>query len=171
MTDRYNFRAICDLTEKELQLPKGALKDKSRKRPLQVARQVASMIGRLEEDIHHKDIASCLDRNRSLIYHYEKTHEGNYLTWPIYKDAFNKVYKAYKDMEGEKNMFIMGSDMKGHLLRNGVTEAPKFKDDVLLSVKSGNASCIIKTSYLDFSNQLENIRLALDNYHYTINII
>jgi hypothetical protein len=171
MTERYNFRSICDLTERVLQLPKGALKDKSRKRPLQIGRQVAAMIGRLEEDIHHKEIANCLDRNRSLIYHYEKTHEGNYMTWSLYKDSFNKVYKAYKDLEGEKNVFIMGSDIKNYLLLNGVKEAPKFKDDVLLSVKSGNASCIIKTTYLDFSIQLENIRLALQDYHYTINII
>jgi hypothetical protein len=171
MTDRYNFKAICNLTEKVLHLPKGQLKTKSRKRPLQVARQVASMIGRLEEDIHQKDIASCIDRDRSLIYHYEKTHEGNYMTCPIYKETFNKVYKAYKDLEGQKNVFIMGSDIKKFLLLNGVTEAPKFQDDLLLSIKSGNASCLIKTSYFDFSNQLENIKLALKDYHYTINII
>ena len=44
-------------------------------------------------------------------------------------------------------------------------------DDVLLEVKSGESSTIIKTTYLDFSNQLENVKLALKNYHYSINII
>lgn len=30
---------------------------------------------------------------------------------------------------------------------------------------------IKKTSYFDFSNQLENVKLALENYHFTIKII
>jgi hypothetical protein len=59
--------------------------------------------------------------------------------------------------------------MKSHLLKNGVKET--LNHEVLLEVKSGQSICNIKTSYLDFSNQLENVKLALKNYHFTINII
>ena len=59
--------------------------------------------------------------------------------------------------------------MKNHLLQNGVVE--KLDSDVLLEVKSGLVKCLIKTSYFDFSNQLENIKFALEDYHYTIKII
>ena len=171
MTDKYNFRAICNLTEKVLNLSKGQLKDKSRKRPLQVARQVAAMIARNEEDIHQKVIGSILNRDRSLIYHYQHTHEGNYKTCPIYRDAYNKVYKAYKDIEGKKDIFIKSADIKSYLLKNNITEAPIGKDDITIRVKSGESSTLIKSTYLDFANQLENIKLALKNYHYSIDIV
>ena len=59
--------------------------------------------------------------------------------------------------------------MKSYLLQNGVSE--KLDSDVLLEIKSGEIMCIIKTTYFDFSNQLENIKIALENYHYTIKII
>ena len=59
--------------------------------------------------------------------------------------------------------------MKSYLLKNGVKET--LDSDVLLEVKSGQVKCKIKTSYFDFSNQLENVKLALKNYHYSIKII
>ena len=42
---------------------------------------------------------------------------------------------------------------------------------IAVTFKSDKAICIIKTSYFDYSNQLENVKLALTNYHYTIKII
>ena len=59
--------------------------------------------------------------------------------------------------------------MKNYLLQNKVNESRK--SDVKLEVKSGNAKCVIHTSYFDFSNQIENIKLALENYHFAIKII
>jgi hypothetical protein len=59
--------------------------------------------------------------------------------------------------------------MRDYLLKNGVSMA--YGGDVSLEVKSGQVKCIIKTSYFDFSNQLENVKLALKNYHFTVNII
>jgi hypothetical protein len=59
--------------------------------------------------------------------------------------------------------------MKSHLLQNGVVE--KLESDVTLEVTSGQTTCKIKTSYFDYFNQLENVSLALENYHFTIKII
>jgi hypothetical protein len=169
MTEEYNFKNLCDLTTSVLGLPKGSLATKSRKRPLQVARAVAGYIARAEEDIHRTVIGNGLNRHRSLIYHYEKTHKGNYATCPVYRRTFNLIYKAYKDIGGTKEVFLDGDFMKRHLLNNGVKET--LDPDVLIEVKSGQVVCIIKTSYFDFSNQLENVKLALKNYHFTIKII
>ena len=80
-----------------------------------------------------------------------------------------KVYKKYKDIDGEKDIFITGKQMKNHLLQNKVYESRN--SDVKLKIISGKAKCIIYTSYFDFSNQVENVKLAMKNYHYTINII
>ena len=169
MTEEYNFKNICNLTTKILGLPDDALALKSRKRPLQVARAIAGYIGRTEEDINQKIIGKVLNRDRTLIYHYENTHKSNYANCEIYRDTFNKIYKAYKDIDGIKEVFIDGDFMKSYLLKNEVVET--LDPEVILEVKSGQVKCKIKTSYFDFSNQLEIIKLALKNYHYTIKII
>ena len=169
MTEEYNFKSICNLTTKLLGLPDDALALKSRKRPLQVARAIAGYIGRTEEDINQKTIGKVLNRDRTLIYHYENTHKANYANCEIYRNTFNKVYKAYKDIDGIKEVFIDGDFMKSYLLKNEVVET--LNPEVILEVKSGQVKCKIKTSYFDFSNQLEIIKLALRNYHYTIKII
>ena len=164
-----DFKIICRLTTRVLGLPDGSLALKSRKRPLQVARAIAGYLGRTEEDIHRTIIGKVLNRNRSLIYHYESRHKSLYKTCPIYRQSFNKIYAAYKDIDGAKKFFLNKHIMKSYLLKNGVFET--LDSDVLLEVTSAQVKCIIKTSYSDFSNQLENVKLALKNYHYTVKII
>ena len=169
MTEEYNFKCICSLTTRVLGFPDGSLSTKSRKRPLQAARAVASYIARTEEDIHRAIIGKVLKRNRSNIYHYEKTHKKYFATCLVYRNTFDKVYKAYLDIDGTKEVFTDKDFMKSYLLNKGVSE--KLNSDVKLKIKSGRVSCTIKTSYFDFSNQLENVKLALKNYHYTVKII
>ena len=149
MIAEYNFKCICDLTTRVLGLPDGSLALKSRKRPLQVARSISGYIARTEEDIDRKIIAKGLNRHRSLIYHYEKSHKQNYATCLIYRNTFNKIYKAYKDINGTKEGFVDNDFMKHYL----------------------QSICVMKTSYMDFSNQLENVKFVLKNYHYTVKII
>ena len=150
-------------------LPDGSLSLRSRKRPLQVARAIAGYIGRTEEDIHRTIIGKVLNRDRSLIYHYEHTHKKSYATSLVYRNTFNKIFKAYKDLDGTKDFFLDGDYMRVYLLKNGVSMS--YGGDVSLEVKSGQVTCLINTSYFDFSNQLENIKLALKNYHFTVKII
>ena len=169
MTEEYNFKSICGLTTRVLGFPDGSLSTKSRKRPLQAARAVASYIARTEEDINRAIIGKVLNRNRSLIYHYEKTHKKYFSTCLVYRNIFNKVYKAYMSIDGTKDFFLDNNKMRTYLLKNGISMV--YGGDVTLEVKSGKAICKVKTSYLDFSNQLENIKLALKNYHYSVKII
>ena len=169
MTEEDNFKNICNLTTKLMGFKDGALSLKSRKRPLQVARSVAAYIARSEENIHRTVIAKVLNRDRSLIYHYEHGHKTNYATCIIYRNTFNKVYRGYKDIDSTKLTFLDDDFMKRHLIQSGVKENDKAQ--VFLEIKSGDATCIIKTSYFDFSNQLENVKFGMKNYHYTIKII
>ena len=67
-------------------------------------------------------IGKVLNRDRSLIYHYELRHKPLYKTCPIYRDTFNKIYAAYKNVGGTKEFFLDKDFMKGYLLRNGVKE-------------------------------------------------
>ena len=168
MTTEDNFKDLCNLTTSVLGLPKGSLGEKTRKQDVQIARTIASVIARTEEDIHQTVIAKVINRDRSLIYHYEKMHRSNYATWGKYRDVFNKVYTAYKDISSSKMTFIDAEFLKRHLLKNGVKES---KPQVLLEVTSGETFCIIKTSYFDFSNQLENVKLAMANYNYSAKIL
>jgi|TARA_R100000963_G_C4596365_1_gene71636 hypothetical protein len=169
MTEEDNFKNICNLTTKLMGFEDGALTLKSRKRPLQVARSIAAYIARSEEDIHRTVIAKELNRSRSLIYHYEYSHKGNYATCLVYRNCFNKVFRGYKDIDNTKLTFISDDFLKRHLLQSGVKE--NDKSQVFLEIKSGESICIIKTSYFDFSNQLENVKLALENYHFTVKIL
>jgi hypothetical protein len=168
MTEKENFKTLCDLTTKLMGFEDGSLSIKSRKRPLQVARSVAAYIGMTEENIHRNIIANVLNRDRSLTYHYENTHKGNYATCSLYRNTFNKVYKAYKDIDSSKGTFLDSDFLKRHLLRNGVKQSAKAQ--VFLEVTSGEAMCVILTSYFDFSNQLKNVKLALKDYHFKIKI-
>lgn len=169
MTEEINFNCICDLTTKTLGLEKGSLGLRSRRRPLQVARAAASYIARQEEDIHRTVIANALNRDRTVVYHYERNHEAKYRSCKLYRDAFNKVYKAYKCVDDDKEVFINNSHMKRYLLRNGVSESDN--SDVIIEINSGTAKCFINTTYFKFSKELENINLAMKNYHYTVKII
>ena len=167
MTQKDNFVHICNLTTSVLGLRKGSLSYKSRVQPLQIARMVAGVIARKEEGIHRKTIAEVLNRDRTLVYHYEKQHVGNY-GWEKYREAYNKVYLAYHRLENNKKVFDDPHIMKEFLLRKGVTE--HTKKDLVILIKSGKVGCGIKTSYFDFSNQLEKIKeiLKSENYKYEI---
>ena len=169
MTEELNFKAICDLTTRVMGLPNGSLVFKNRTRNIQTARSVASYIGLTEENIPRAVIAEVLERDRSVSYHYERTHKKNFKQCNVYRNTFTKIYKEYKDIDGEKEIFITSKHMKNYLLQNKVYESRN--SDVKLKVESGNAQCIIHTTYFDFSNQIENVKLALENYHYTIKII
>ena len=169
MTEELNFKAICSLTTRVMGFAEGSLSSKSRERPLQVSRSIAAYIGRTEEDIPRTIIAKVLNRDRCITYHYENKHKKNFKHCIVYRKAFSKIFKAYKDIDGTKDIFLDKDFMKSYLLQNGVTES--LKSDVLLEIKSGDVKCLIKTSYFEFSNQLEIVKLALKNYHFTINII
>jgi|TARA_R110000824_G_scaffold166858_2_gene343631 hypothetical protein len=169
MTEETNFKSLCNLTTRVLGLPDGSLALKTRRSEIQIPRSVASVIAILEDDIHPLVIAKVINRDRCSVYHYQNRHKDNYANSEIYRNIFNKVYKSYKDLEGAKDFFLDKDFMKNYLLKNGVKEA--MNPDVLLEVTSGQVKCIIETSYFDFSNQLENIKFAIKNYHYTVKII
>ena len=169
MTEENNFKNLCNLATRILGMPDGALALKSRKRKLQAGRASVCYIARTEDDIHRGIIAKILNRDRAVTYHYEKRHKQDYATCLVYRNTFLKIYKAYKDIDGAKEIFVDKDIMKSYLLKNGVKE--KLNPDVLLEVKSGQITCTIKTNYFDFSTQVENINLALKNYHFTIKII
>ena len=164
-----NFKNLCNLTTKVLGLPDGSLASKSRRSELQIPRSVASVIAMMEDDIHPIIIAKVIKRDRCSVYHYQNTHKSNYANKEKYRNIFNKIYRSYKNLEGTKDFFLDGDYMRDYLLKNGVSMA--YGGDVSLEVKSGQVKCIIKTSYFDFSNQLENVKLALKNYHFTVKII
>jgi len=169
MREEANFKYVCDLTTNVMGLQKGCLPLKSRKRQLQVARSIAGYIGLIEENIHRNIIAKVLNRDRAVTYHYENSHKKNYKNCNIYRDTFNKVFRAYKQIDESKEVFFDSDFMKSHLLKNGVSEA--VDSDVIIEVKSGEVECIVKTNYFKFSTQLENIKLAMSKYHYTVKII
>tara|TARA_Y100000401_G_scaffold32952_1_gene24355 strand:- start:8507 stop:9037 length:531 start_codon:yes stop_codon:yes gene_type:complete len=168
MTPQENFKQICDLTTSVVGLPQGSLAKKSRKIELQIPRMVACVICKLEERTRDSIMAKVLNRDRVTVWYYMQQHKNNYGGWEEYRNTFNRVYKAYIDLYDNKKEFIDEHHLKEHLIRNGVKE--NDKNEVGILVKSGKVETIIKTSYFDFSNQLERIKFVLQEYKFQIHI-
>ena len=169
MNEETNFKAICNLTTRVMGLPMGSLSYKNRVRKIQTARSVASYIALTEENISRNVIAKVINKDRTATYYYERSHAKNFKHCAIYRETFTKIYKEYKNIDGKKDIFINNKQMKNHLLQNSVIESEN--SDLKLEVKSGKAICIIKTTYFDYSRQIENIKKAMKNYHFKVDII
>ena len=87
----------------------------------------------------------------------------------IYRTSFEKIYKAYKDIDGSKKIFTDKDFLKSHLLQNGVRES--LKPNVFIEVKSGQVKYKIKTTFFDFFKQFDNVKEAMVNCHYTVKIL
>lgn len=147
-----NFKTLCKLTTNLLELPEGSLGSKSRKQHLQIPRTIVSVVARMVNETHQTIIAKELNRDRSLIYHYEKMHQSNYRTYPKYRDIFNKVYNAYTCIEGAKRTFIDMYHLRNHLKEYGVKNSAKGQTTIRIT--SGIVGVDIKLSYHDFSIQV-----------------
>ena len=165
-TDKEKFEHICELTTTLAGLRKGSLSFKSRKHEIQLPRLVASNIALLSQ-IHHRTIADVLRRDRSLIYHYEKTHQANYTSWAAYRRMFNLVYTSFKDIEEARPVFKDSKGMKRYLL-DFVEESEPHHVEILIT--SGVVACKIHTNFFNFSKVLKNLKFVLSNYNHSIDI-
>jgi len=166
ITDTTEVKELCDITTDIVGLEQGSLTSLTRREPYAIARQVVANIC-LSQGIHFVTIAKVLNRNRSNIYHYQKNHTINFKTWLKYRRLFTKVYNAYKEDKKEQKTFINDQDLRSHLFSNGVSTSD---GEVFIVVKSGLLKTVVRTSYKDFSNQLENIRIALFDYRYKLDV-
>jgi hypothetical protein len=157
-----NFKNLCNLTTEIVGLEEGSLSCKSRKKKYQIPRAVASMVGIIKSGIHFTVIAAEINRDRSLIYHYQKNHKSEYKSYPEYRDLFNKVYKAYTSIQESKPCFTNADELREHLRVFGIYS--NNNPQVKIKVISGKVSVMYKFSYQDFSGKLEIIKLALKEY-------
>jgi len=166
ITGKDKFIDICNLTTSLVGLEKGSLSCKSRKHKFQAPRCIAAIIGRLE-DIHPTIIARILKRDRVSIYHYERVHEGHYASWEYYRNTFNLIITAYSDLKGNIPEFKNCVVMKSYILQF-VKESSKEQVEIIIT--SGKVGCKIKTSFIDFSYILQNLKIALKEYSHSISI-
>ena len=168
MTDRIKFELLCDLTTDIVGLHQGALSDKTRKQKIHIPRMVASVVARMTNDIHPTIIAGVLDRDRTSILHYEKFHSHNYASFPKYRETFDEVYNAHNIMENCKLVFDDKDDMRMYFIKEGIVEAQK--PQVKIKVKSGKVSHTVKTNYFLCSKIINEIKEALKDYSFSIEI-
>jgi hypothetical protein len=169
MTDKENFKNLCNLTTQLVGLPKGSLSKKSREQKYQIPRAVISMIARLEENIHQTVIAKELKRDRSNIYHYEKFHQANYISFPKYRETFINVYIAYCNQKKKKKYFTTQASFHKFLDKHKINSSPTYNSELIL--RSGNFYVNLQLSHQDFYNVIEIIKFALKDYHYEYKVI
>ena len=164
-----NFKVLCQMTTNMLELPKGSLASKSRKKQLQVPRMVVSVVSNMLDETHFNIIAKGINRDRSLIFYYMKMHKSNLRSYPEYRKLFNEVYNKYLNIKESKKTFIDMLHLKHHLNSFGVKNSEK--QQIIIRIKSGEVGLDIKVSYLDLSFQLELINLAMKDCNYKLNLI
>ena len=169
MTAEDNFKTLCDLATNLVGLPKGSLSIKNRRIKYQVPRAVVSMIARLEDKTHRDVIGKVLERDRTSINHYERTHSANYSSFPYYRDTFNKIYNAYVNIKEAKKTFIDMYHLKDHLRKNGVKHSKNHQTTI--RIISGKLITDVRVSYREHYNQYEICKLALQDYQHEIKII
>ena len=169
MTDREKFINICDLTTNLVGLHQGALSDKTRKETIHVPRMVASVVGRLVNDIHPTVIADVICRDRTSVLHYYKLHTHNYASFPKYREVFNTVYYAYSELKKSKKFFESVDDMRMFIVKSGV-RITLIKPQVYILVKSKSIIFKVKTNYLDCSENITILKDALKDYEYSLEI-
>jgi len=169
MTQEDNFKNLCNLTTELVGLPKGSLSNRSREQKYQVPRAVISMIARLEDNVHQTVIAKELNRDRSLIYHYEKMHQSNYRTYEKYRKTYIEVYIAYCNNKKQNKVFKTQASFKKYLDKNNIVSTETYNTE--LALRSGNFYVNLKLNYKDFYNVIEIIKFALKDYHYEYKVI
>jgi len=168
ITDEQEVRDLCHIATQICGLHKDSLASQDRRKQFQIPRQVVSNIARIEKGIHYNVIAKVLNRDRCSVYHYESKHQDNYVGWKDYRKLFNRIFNAYSDIKKSKKTFSSEHILNDHLNKNGVKESNR--PTVFIQVYSGCVETIVKTDYVNFSNQLENIRLCLHDYEYSLNV-
>ena len=162
MTPTKNFKTLCSLATELLELPEGALAYKSRKHIYVAARSAVSCIARMVDSTHEKIIAKEINRDRTTVYHYDRSHEGYYKSWKLYRDTFNKIYNAYTNHKNSKGTFLHLTHLQNHLKEFGVKHSAINQQSI--RVISGDLTVDIILSFKDFYAQLELIKLALKDY-------
>jgi len=169
MTDKDNFKNLCNLTTELVGLPKGSLSKKTRKVEYQRPRAVVSMIALLEENIHKDVIGAGIKRDRTCINHYEKFHEMNYKSYPAYRKTFIDVYIAYCNHKKQKLYFNTQKDFEDFLAVKNIKSSPTYNTELCL--RSGNLFVVLQLSHADFYNVIEIIKFALKDYQYQYKVI
>ena len=164
-----NFKNLCNLATSLLGMDKGSLALRSRKTEIQVPRAVVSVIARMEDNTHRDVIAKVLDRDRTSVNHYERSHSANYSSWGLYRDTFNKIYNAYDELKKAKKSFIDIYHFKNFLKENNIIDS--LNHQTTIRVTTGRFTVAVNVSYKDFYNQLENVKLALQDYQFEIEIV
>ena len=169
MTQEDNFKNLCNLTTELVGLPKGSLSNRSREQKYQIPRAVISMIARLEENVHQTVIAKELKRDRSNIYHYEKFHQSNYISFPKYRETFINVYIAYCNQKKKKKYFKTQSSFHKFLDKHNIKSSETYNTE--LALRSGNFYVTLQLSHQDFYNVIEIIKFAFREHHYEYKVI
>ena len=171
INDEQDVKFLCKLATKLCDLPEGILQKKvigSKAEKYSVPRAAVAVIARKSLGIHYTVIAEILKKDRTSIYHYEKKHDIDYISYPKYKKTFNNIHNTYLDIQSNKKKF----DSPGHLretLKNlGISN--DSNGNMKINVMTDDYTVTLKSSFKDLSNNYELCNNVLSNYKCKIQI-
>ena len=168
MNSIFNFEQIQELTEKVLDVKKVVIPGKCRSMESVLPRAVCCMIARNEEGIKHSTIAKIINKNRATVYYYERKHARYMKFWGAYKRAYNKVLNEYNSINDFKIIFNNKHKFVEHLTLNKILSSDS--NEITIHLYCGKIYVNINTTYLEFSNTFDKIKLALKDYNFKYKI-
>lgn len=171
INDEADVRALCDIATNVCGLERGDLyvnSKGSRGEKYSVPRTIVAVIARKDLGIHYNVIAEVLKKDRTSIYHYENKHESDYISYPVYRDTFNKIFNMHSQMKANKKDFKSPQELIQHLYDRGARNC----DDPTISINiiTKDYEVSIATNYKEFSNNYDICNEALRDYNCKINI-
>jgi hypothetical protein len=164
VTDTRQVTEIIHKAVEVFKLPLNSLLSRSRKQELNLARMCISNIALEDYQVHKVAIAEALQRDRSSIYHYQRSHKSLYENWATYRNKFNLLHSS---LFNRRRNLISRSEIKKLFRENGlkaVNGAPT------IIITSGKMSYKFKTSYAEMCETVEKIKDLLIDHEKKIDI-
>tara|TARA_R110000824_G_scaffold89988_1_gene220242 strand:- start:1562 stop:2098 length:537 start_codon:yes stop_codon:yes gene_type:complete len=170
INDKSDLSLLCNLATQICGIRKGSLSRKGvgyKSEKYSVPRSVVSIIALKELGIHYNTISRQMNRHRTSIYHYEKKHESDYMSYPLYRETYNRIMSAHTDLRKNKKKFNGPSEMIKHLSMKGVKNSNDH--GIKIHIKSEGFSVTVSSSFNDFSDNMRICNESLKDYNCKIN--
>ena len=169
LQDKRGCERVLELTAKHSEISVEEIISNSRKYSIKVARIVAANVMMMELGIGKRETAKAVNRDRSLMYHYQSVHDGEYIFWAEYNELYDAVH--FELTNGGKFKQISMEQIRHTLIREKISDCqPTYDEDGNLrtayeiTAKIGRKSFKLKCKKSEIFRKLDRISQAFHKF-------
>jgi hypothetical protein len=173
LDDKRGSEEVLKLTSKHSEIPVKDIISNSRKYAVKVARLVAANLMMNELYIGKRETATSVNRDRSLMYHYQSVHDGEYIIWKEYRELYDKTH--FELTKGGKFKQISKEQIRHTLIREKIRDCQPSYDELgnlrasyIITTKIGRKSFKIKSKKSEIFRKLDNISRAFHKFNHEV---